>query len=169
MNRNMRDLNLQIVFKIIIVTLLWGSICQAQEKRKLTPEEYKLWHTVRMGANSDDGVWTSYSKSYKNHIDTLYLKNTKTDFEYVFPAGYNEKITKKGDVFTYLRSGILYLLYPNSGKQQQYQNVTEYEISDKGKFVIYLSDSTLTILNLISGQTKQLDNVKTFKVNPTQR
>jgi dipeptidyl aminopeptidase/acylaminoacyl peptidase len=164
----MRDLNLQLAFKIIIVTLIWCSLCQAQEKRKLTPEEYKLWHTLRMGANSEDGVWTSYSKTYKNGIDTLYLKNIKTDFEYVFPAGYNEKITKKGDVFTYLQSGTLFIVYPNTGKKQHYQNVTEYEISDEGKFIVFKSASTLTILNLMSGETKQLDHVTTFKVNPTQ-
>lgn len=154
--------------KITLVTFLWAGICQAQEKRKVTLEDYKLWHTIKTGATSDDGVWTSYSKTYMNHIDTLYLKNTKSDFEYVFPMGYNEKITKKGDRFAFLISGSLYVLNTQSGKQQEYPNVIGYELSENGKYLIYQSANTLTFEFVKSGKTKQLEHVKEYSVSPNQ-
>ncbi len=152
----------------IIIVFIFSFAGYSQQRRKLTPEDYKLWNTLKMGVVSDDGIWTSFSKSYENNIDTLFFKNTVTDFQYVFPSGYNEKITPKGDLFAYMKTNTLYILETDTGRQNEYSNVKEFEFTKDGKCLIYLSESnTLILKNFETGQGQEFHNVKEYSLNPT--
>lgn len=168
----MKNLNFHINIWCLILALFNGWICQSQEKRMLTPEDYKLWHTLKMGEISDDGVWTSFSKSYENNVDTLFLKNTVTDFLYRFPSGNSEKITSKGDLFAYMKADTLNILETDTGQQVKYPNVKEYEFTKDGKHLIYHSNSAnsniLAIKNIKTEQVHKFDNIKEYSLNPTE-
>ncbi|HXK00005.1 MAG TPA: prolyl oligopeptidase family serine peptidase [Gelidibacter sp.] len=169
----MKNLNLHINTGYLILALFYGWTCHSQEKRMLTPEDYNLWHTLNMGEVSEDGVWTSFSKLYDNNIDTLFLKNTVTDFQYVFPSGNNEKITPKGDLFAYLKSGTLHILQTTTGEQKEHPNVVKFEFTKDGKHLIYQSNSTtfntLVIINIKTGQVREFENIKEYSLSPTEK
>jgi len=153
---------------VLFVILFWAGVCQSQEKRKLLPEDYKLWHTLKMGVASDDGSWTSYSKLYNDNKDTLFLKNMVTNKEYFFPNGENEKITKKGDMFTFMSMGSLYLLHTKTGKQKKYFNVNSYEVFENCNYLVYQSGSTLIFESFKSGEFMQFEGVKEYSICPNQ-
>src|SRR5690606_23252841 len=81
---------------------------------------------------------------------------------------YNEKISRKGDKFSFLKSGSLFVLNLKSGQQQEYRDVTNYELSENGNFLIYHSGNLLTIELLNTGKIIKLDQVKEYKVSPNQ-
>jgi hypothetical protein len=159
---------LYITQMVLFVILFWAGVCQSQEKRKLLPEDYKLWHTLKMGVASDDGSWTSYSKLYNDNKDTLFLKNMVTNKEYFFPNGENEKITKKGDMFTFMSMGSLYLLHTKTGKQKKYFNVNSYEVFENCNYLVYQSGSTLIFESFKSGEFMQFEGVKEYSICPNQ-
>ena len=178
----MKNLNFHINIWYLILALFYGRTCHSQEKVLLTPEDYKLWHKLKMGTISDDGVWTSFSKLYENNSDTLFLKNTITDFQYVFPSGYNEKITSKGDLFAYLQSETLYILETTTGEQKEYPRVTKFEFTKNGEYLIYQANSTasntqanstasntLVIKNIKTGQVQEFENIKEYSLNPAEK
>lgn len=169
----MKNTNFHINIRYIITIFLFGFIGHPQQKRKLSPEDYKLWNTLKMGVISDDGLWTSFSKSYENSIDTLFLKNTETDFQYIFPSGYNEKITPKGDLFAYLKSETLYVLETSTGRQEKYPNVARFEFTRDGKYLIFHCtsklSSTLVLKNIKTGETYEFQNVQEYNLNPIEK
>src|SRR5690606_31637094 len=96
-----------ILVKNILIFLLSGILSYSQEKMKLKIEDYHLWHNLQMGTSSENGEWISYTRKYERGGDTLYLKNNITGFIYELPKGKNEILTKKGDLFFYLKSDTL--------------------------------------------------------------
>lgn len=167
----MKNNNFYINIWYIIILFIFSWSCHSQQKRKLTPEDYKLWNTLKMGVISDDGIWTSFSKSYENSIDTLFLKNTETDSQYVFPSGYNEKITRKGSLFAFMKADTLNILETSTGQQEKYPNVKGFEFTKDGKYLIYQCSSevsnTLVLKNIKTGQAQEFLNTKEYSLNPT--
>ena len=169
----MKNINYEINFWLLICVIFCSHFCQSQQKRNLTQEDYKLWHTLQVGVMSNDGVWASFSKTYEDNIDTLFLKNTTTDFQYVLPSGYDGKITPKGDLFAYLKTDTLYVLETATGKQIKYSNVKQFEFTKDGKYLIYLlnllNSSTLVIKNVKTGNTEEFQNTKEYSINPQNK
>ncbi|MBO3100272.1 S9 family peptidase [Gelidibacter pelagius] len=170
----MKNLTFQInIWYLIIIVVPNGWTCYSQEKRMLTPEDYNLWHTLKMGVTSDDGQWTSFSKLYENNTDTLFFKNTITDFQYVFPSGHDEKITAKGNLFGFLKRDTLVILETLTGKQKEYPNVVKFQFTKDGNHLIYQCNSKvssrLVLKNIKTEQIKQFKNIKEYSLNPTQK
>lgn len=167
----MKNNNFHINIRYIVIVFFFSWACHSQQKRKLTSEDYKLWNTLKMGITSENGIWTSFSKLYENNVDTLFLQNTAKDFQYIFPSGYNEKITPKGSLFGYMKSDTLNILEIATGRQDEYPNVKEYEFTRDGKHLVYLCNSpisnTLKIKNIDTGKTEEFNNVKEYSLNPT--
>lgn len=168
----MKNINFYISIWQIILTILFICTCHSQQKRKLTLEDYKLWNTLNMGITSDDGIWTSFSKTYENNVDTLFLKNTVTDLQYIIPSGYSEKITTKGELFAYMKTDTLCVLETATGKLEKYQNVKEFEFTKDGKYLIYQSSSpvsnTLNLKKIKTGQIQEFHHINEYSLNPTE-
>lgn len=151
---------------------LIGLPCFSQEKRQLTVEDYKLWNTLHIGALSDDGNWTSYSKSYLSKADTLFLKSTITDVQYTLAGGYGDKITADGSLFAWMRNDSLFLLRTVTGKTTSYPNVSGFELLRKGSHLIYLSansdHNSLTLYNFFTGRSELFENVIEYRLNPQE-
>lgn len=166
----MKNINSERIFLVMVCLIFCSHVCHSQQKRNLTQEDYKLWNTLQVGEMSSDGRWVSFSKSYESHIDTLFLKNTITDFQYVFQSGYGGKITPNGELFAYLRADTLHVLETDTGKQSKYPDVKQFEFTKKGRYLVCLwnkSDSnTLAIKNIKTGDTEEFQDVKEYSINP---
>src|SRR5690606_9681869 len=82
--------------------------------------------------------------------------------------GYNEKITKKGDIFTFMSMGSLYVLDTKTGKQKEFLNVNSYDFTENGNNLIYKSGSSLNFEIIKSGEFIQIDGVKEYSLCPNQ-
>lgn len=164
------NLILRIVYFIIVILISISTL--AQDKRQLTQQDYKSWNTLKMGESSEDGLWTSYTKSHQNGIDTLFLMNTKTNYIYTFQSGYNEKITPNGEFFSYMKSDTLHILTLKNNNIVKYPNIQKFVLTKNGKYLIYLSNykekNTLSIKYLDSDSTSIFTDVSEFNINPTE-
>ena len=70
---------------------LWG---QAPQKKILTEENFKLWHSIDLEAVSKDGNWISYIKQYKGLCDTLFINSIKPSLKYSYPGGKSGRFGK---------------------------------------------------------------------------
>ncbi|MGQ2981864.1 S9 family peptidase [Flavobacterium sp.] len=165
----MKKIPFNLKFYFMAMMIFYSCACNSQQKRKLNPEEYTLWNTLKMGKASDNGIWTSFSKSYQS-TDTLYLKSSINDSQYVFPSGYNEQITPNGKFFAYMKADSLFVLETMTGKKSRYPNVMRYEFTKNGKYLVFLRDevesATLCINNIVTGRTEKLQNVTEYSLNP---
>ncbi|MCK0115241.1 S9 family peptidase [Gelidibacter sp. F63206] len=169
----MKDLSFHINIWYLIIVTFYGWTCSSQEKKILSPQDYNLWHTLKMGVTSDDGKWTSFSKLYENNSDTLFFKNTITNFQYAFPSGHNEMITSKGNLFGFLKSETLFILETLTGKQEKYPGVIKFQFTNDGKYLIYQCNSKvssrLVLKNIKTGQVQKFENIKEYRLSPTEK
>lgn len=76
-----------IVTCLLFLCTLFLAKSYAQQKRMLTPQDYKLWDSsAQIGETevSNDGKWLNYRIINKTGKDTVYLKNTGTGLQYSF-------------------------------------------------------------------------------------
>ncbi|WP_417558492.1 prolyl oligopeptidase family serine peptidase [Mesoflavibacter zeaxanthinifaciens] len=140
--------------------------CLSQDKKKLAIEDYKLWHKILMGTSSNDGTWLSYTKSYKNNEDTLFLSNTLTKDSHIFPNGTNDYITPNGKLFAYQSADTLKLMETSSGNTLERLNVKHYQVSKNGKFLIYYQKrNVLHIMEVDTGKEYSIENIIDYSVN----
>ncbi|WP_417238840.1 S9 family peptidase [Bizionia sp.] len=158
-----------ILFWFYLLVVSFG--CLAQNKQALTPNDYDLWHTLKMGDTSADGIWTSYTMSYPTATDTLFLENTETKQRYVIPSGYHERILADAAMFSYMTADTLHLLNLRSGKDRQILQVQGYEFTPNHNHLLYLKASkesqALYITDVNTKDTRQFDHVTSYRVNPT--
>ncbi len=115
------------MIKILNKTKLYGCLllllqvvatAQGQQKRMLTPDDYKLWSFL-YGANiSTDGRWVSYHVKQQDGKDTLYVKSNSTDVLYVYPAALNEHFSSDAKWLAYRTGDSLTFLNLQTGKER---------------------------------------------------
>jgi len=60
-------------------------ISQDTNKKVLAIEDYMRWRSIFSTAISDDGNWVSFSNSFRNDSDTLYVQHLSTDRIFEIP------------------------------------------------------------------------------------
>lgn len=144
----------------------------SQQKEKLHCEDYKLWNTLQIGSASDNGIWTSYSKSYRTGKDSLYLKNVDTGIQRVFTGGHSAKITPDGRLFGYLKNDSLFVMETATNAVKIYENISQFDFVKNSEYVVYCTEHNntrkLTIENIKSGRTKYFDCVQAYSINNIQ-
>lgn len=73
------------------------SLGQANQKRLMTPEDYRLWCKLVPQNLSDNGNWASYQLLYPSRKDTLFIQNTTTGKRYDFPLGKEGQFNAESD------------------------------------------------------------------------
>ena len=74
---------------VLIAVMISASSLLAQDpdgKRALPIEDYGLWRSITSTAISDDGNWISFAYRKREADDSLYVKNLRTDKEYLIPC-----------------------------------------------------------------------------------
>ncbi len=79
-----------VPFVILIVVLISATSLLAQdpgEKKALPIDEYGRWRSITSTAISDDGNWISFAYRKREADDSLYVRNLRTQKEYLIPCG----------------------------------------------------------------------------------
>lgn len=152
-----------------------------EQKKKLTPKDYKLWSKfIEWGLAekiSNNGNWYTYTLFYNNYeVDTLYIGSTKTDTKYDFPAGKSGQFSEKSRWFGCVdREKGMALLDLETGATRWISKVSKFEfltVNGKDKYLMASRKSTdsknrpsLLIMDLINGTEKTISNVSEYQLH----
>ncbi len=144
--------------------------------KKPVVKDYDLWESIFLRRISNNGDWISYTMTYSNNIDTLFVKNTKTHKVFKVPNGhYDGTFSCKDEFFSFRLKGKLKGVgYINlrTGEQTQFEGAVKSNFSPDGTFlVIYIEEndnlkdynqSNLIVKNLKSGTSITFKNVSEY-------
>lgn len=151
-----------------------GNNITSEQKKHLTPENYKLWEHIISGTISDNGEWYTYFKRHKN-TSPLFVVSTNSTLKYEIPyGGIHQFSTGSNWIACVDREKDMRLLNLKDGRMQLISNVIKFEFSPDGNYLIYLkneridtqSSSSIYILNLKSGKINTIDGITDYLLNP---
>ncbi|MCD0474050.1 prolyl oligopeptidase family serine peptidase [Flavobacterium sp. EDS] len=166
-----RKLSFFLIFILQLVACsLWGQVLQ---KKTLTKDDYPKWGRLSLEKLTPNGQWISYTISYKNDVDTLFIKNTKSLKTHAFPSG-NAGDFITPDWFTYQTTKGLHLVSLNNGKEEIIANVIQYVYSPIAKRLLILisekkKENILIIRELNEGKQEHIVGVNEFLMDPTNQ
>lgn len=128
--------SLFLVFILQLVACpLWG---QAVQKKELNKSDYSKWGQLQLHNVNAGGEWISYSMSYENGLDTLFVKNTATLKIFSFPKGKASAFLGK-NWFAYTKGSSLHLMNLKTEEQQTISNTIKYQYVPKAGQLIVLA------------------------------
>ncbi|RTZ02739.1 S9 family peptidase [Flavobacterium bomense] len=113
----------------------------------VTAGDYHLWSTLQLESISNQGNWISYTRIYKTKKDTLFIKNSTNNLEYVFPGSNNGQFSKE-DTFGCLSKDGLNLINLTDGSGRIIPNVMQYEFTSSGVFLVTSESSPNNLLKV---------------------
>jgi hypothetical protein len=143
---------------------------QVKQKRTLQESDYHLWHTLQSDKISENGNWISYKLAYPNGQDTLFIKNTQTNKQYIFPQGIEGNFNAEENFACIIKKG-LQILKLKTGEIKTITGVTQYQYTKNKKYIITYSKTADPILEIktISGETlMKINNVQQYKIAPQE-
>lgn len=139
---------IKVFFTRITCFIFWLVTCpivlgQANQKKILTPEDYKLWSSLVPDQISENGNWTSYRLLYKySDTDTLYLQNSvDVDKKIVFPNAVNGKFNAESD-FACIAQGSFRSVNLYTQKQFERNRTERFEFTANQRFVALIVKQT---------------------------
>lgn len=137
--------NLFFVFLFILLVVgcpLWG---QSGQKKQLTAEDYPLWGQLSMDKIAPHEEWVSYTMSYTEEQDTLFVRNALNHTSYSFPAGGKSAFTK--DIFFVCQTkDTVQIMNLETGKKEILAGVSAYS---------YSFQNNLLLLSVASAENKR--------------
>ncbi|MFB9080218.1 S9 family peptidase [Flavobacterium procerum] len=142
---------------------------QVKQKKWITSEDYSKWGTLRINNLSADGSWASYSVSYENARDTLFIKNIKSMQTFAFPQA-NTDTFAGSDWFFYHNAQGMNIFNLKTGRNTVIANALQYIYSPAAKKIIALTTSngkekTLLICALNGNIQKKISKLDLFIVS----
>lgn len=142
---------------------------QERHKKKLTAADYEKWGTLWVKGLSDHGHWATFEMRYESHKDTLFLKNTRNNLQYVFAGGHEGQFSGESVFGCLVDNGTLKLLDLRSGKKNSIDSVLQYDFV--GKYLVtlekHLDGKMLLCLRKNNGAlVSGIDNVDSYLMNP---
>lgn len=161
--------------KILVAcfTILWASflLCscpifgQERQKKQLTEKEYDKWGNLTVKAMSNNGKWVSYTMTYPNKKDTLFLQHTEDNVKYSFPSA-RDGLFKNEEGFAYLKSDTLLIQSLRTAKTQIIPEVKQYDFSAEGKYwLVWHTNNQLVIKNDKETTVEKLENIISYTFN----
>ncbi|MFH6999412.1 prolyl oligopeptidase family serine peptidase [Flavobacterium sp. FlaQc-57] len=167
-NRFAIILFLVLLFVLQLVTCpYWGQVVQ---KKQLTPSDYHLWGEVKLNKISFDEKWASYSMSYEDGRDTLFVRHISTNKTYPFAKGDNSVFTGSNHFICKSPEG-MQILNLKTAEQKSISGVKLFSYCPQTDQLIYLIESDtdkkkLIIASLNGGKIKSISNVNHFLLSP---
>ncbi|WP_223708795.1 prolyl oligopeptidase family serine peptidase [Flavobacterium potami] len=149
------------------------AMAQVLSKRMVTESDYHLWSTLRPEKISDEGKWVSFSKTYESETDTLFVKHTHKDINYVCPNA-KSGIFGSEHSFAYLRSDTLVVLDLVKGNRRFINFVNQFDFSWDAEYLIISQKnngdgSNLTIYDKDGKISRIVKDVITYKFDPNKK
>ena len=149
---------------------LWG---QALQKKELLPAGYSLWSRMNMDKMSPDAKWASYTLSYENNTDSLFVRNIDSKKSYSFGSVQSSVFTNN-NAFVCLNQDGLYIANLKTGSMEFIKNAVRYSYSQAAGLLIILVQSegnmgTLTIRTAEGKIAKEIEAADRFSLSPNGR
>ncbi|WP_163399688.1 S9 family peptidase [Flavobacterium fluviatile] len=162
-----------LVFYIVLASLLisFFGFAQKKHKKQLTAADYHLWSYLKAEKLCENAKWVSFSVSYENGNDTLFVKNSTGTRTFNFPrAGKGEFI---GDNWFCAISpkGELLITDLLTSKQEIIAKVLRYDLRVGTKDIILLKKQSdgnkeLELKNAATNKSTILNDIGNYWYNP---
>lgn len=159
-----RIISLNTILPLIL--LVSAVSCAQLSKLPLKVEDYGKWSQIFIGELSDDGAWGSYTLTYENGLDTLFLKNTRNHKTFPFPSSASAAFGK--NTFSALgRDKVLRTHSFKSGKTFETADIRQFEYAFKKSLIIAMGDdNTLVVMDEQAQEIFRKANVIRFEISP---
>ena len=165
---------IKLVYRFFTVLILGLVACPASGQdliqRQLNTNDYKLWSRLTTDKISDKAGWISYALRYESHLDTLFLKNTRTGQQFAFAGSLEGKFSSE-ELFACLdNQQNLHLLNLSKGNLNSIAGVKKYDFSSDGSFLItlesnYANSTVLAIRNKNGKMLQRIENTNVFEMD----
>lgn len=154
-------------FLPIIPCSLWGQVGQ---KRALSTTDYETWGHLNLDKIAPNKNYFSYSMSYTNDLDTLFVQNAKTQMRYAFPKAENSFFTKNNGFICQSSNKVL-LLNLNTKKSDTISNIKDYYYCEsQDKIIAHLQNQSLIIQSPFEKKAdKIIPHVSDFSLSPDEK
>ena len=154
-------------FLVVILLLNFCPILgQFQQQKNIGEADYEQWGALALHSISKKGNWTSYSMTYENQSDTLFLQRTDGSTPYTFANGKDGRFSDER-FFVYLTpSNSLVIQSLVEATSQTFENIKRFEIVKEGAcLVLFYADGLLEVRDFGNTVFQQIKNVTTYTVN----
>jgi len=154
---------------ILFILLSAITICNGQQKRYVTPEDYPLWSRMEFKKVSDNGNWVYIQEAYEA-ADTLKVIGTNGKKIYHFPGGNKGVFSGESWFACMLPNQVLQTINLNNGDRKNFINVVKFNLTASGKLLISRKDATsfLEIIDLEKVTTKIVKNCEDYFLSPDE-
>jgi dipeptidyl aminopeptidase/acylaminoacyl peptidase len=140
-------------------------------KIELTGTDYAQWSTMRTDDISDDGLWVSYSNSFQNGIDTLFIREANGKRSYSFSGCFRGRFINRNNFACIDTESTLHLLELTRGRKTAVPAVSDFHIAGGEQLIITAGTSTGDTFQLklwgINGKPLQaIENVTAYAISP---
>ncbi len=181
----------KIISCLLTCMFFYFTNVNAQQKKHLTPEDYKKWQSLAYTDISPNGEWVAYQVTVQEDNDSLYVMNRSNNKMYKLEFGSTPEFSRDNKWIAY-RIGLPFkdaeklreqskpveykmgLLNLTTGKKEIIQNINRFAFSRNGKYLaVYLSPpkenkdkgAVLLLKNLGDGTTRTIGNVTEYSFN----
>ncbi len=142
----------------------------AQEKKKLTTNDYQMWSSFNQIKMSKDGRWVCFGVE-NEMADTLFLYSPKMNSYFSFPKGKNSSFSPNSKWFTYFQNDSLQRFDLNS-KSIKFigKAVLDYYYSQDDTILLVFTKNNsfnkLELLNISKEQSIFIENIVSYQLSP---
>jgi len=161
------------IARLAVVSLMVhpAAHCQSPPLKELTVADYGQWSSLRQTQLSSNSEWTSYILTYDSGQDTLFVKGTKQDTQYVFPKGFRASFSENARWCAVYQPEGLHLIDMKGGKQRFLQGVTDAVFATDDKYAVLFEQEkkALSVYELTSDSSYPLPSVSEYATSPDLR
>lgn len=157
----------------VLFIFLLSALAAAQEKTKLSAEDYHLWSELNLLAISSQGNYVCYSTQYKTGKDTVFVMDVATKRNWAFPGGKAGKFIGDNKFICQVPGNEVRLLNMVSAKNTMLYNSCRFEIIQKSSSIItfdkgYGIESTMTIRDKDGAVLNSVNDVTEYQISPKE-
>lgn len=146
---------------------------QVVQKKDLTAADYHLWGALSLEKISPDQKWASYTMTYQNNIDTLFVRNTVSLKTFSFVTVQHSLFTKNNTFVCKNEEG-LQITELHTGKKQYIKSAHEFDYSSLADLIIVTinlpQDKKKLILQTPDGKVvREIADITSFSLSPDKQ
>lgn len=139
---------------------------QSSPKKDLQVSDFSLWYKINPLELSTNGNWVSFVKLYKHQNDTVIVKNTNDETQYLIPAATSGRFSENSKWYAALnKEAILKLIKLEETSEVNIKNVRSHSFSKDGRFLGYIQSGLNDNPNSQVFTLKDLDGNRKYVFN----